>query len=86
MEFGPAGRQVGTLASSRSAGPFDSAGLHVAGIEDGTARGPPVFGVWGGAWGAVGRGVTWLRGPRVGTFSERRGRRSHDPIVYHQVV
>lgn len=55
MEFGPAGRQVGTLASSRSAGPFDSAGLHVAGIEDGTARGPPVFRVWGGAWGAVGR-------------------------------
>jgi len=30
--------------------------VRVAGIEDGTARGPPVFGVWGGAWGAVGRG------------------------------
>jgi hypothetical protein len=37
------------------AGPFDPAGLHVAGIEDGTSRGPPVFCVWGGAWGAVGR-------------------------------
>lgn len=31
--------------------------VRVAGIEDGTARGPPVFGGWGGgAWGAVGRG------------------------------
>lgn len=57
-------RPVGTLASPaplplpqrtllRS---FRQGYVRVAGIEDGTARGPPVFGVWGGAWGAVGRG------------------------------
>ena len=36
--------------------------------------------VSGAAHGKPWGGVTWLRGPRVGIFFKRRGRRSHDPM------
>ena len=37
--------------------------------------------VSGAAHGKPWGGVTWLRGPRVGIFFKRRGRRSHDPML-----
>jgi hypothetical protein len=79
MEFGPAGRTLAscplpqrTLVRSIRRGYTWRASrtVHRVGLPcsvSGAAHGEP----WGGA-------VTWLRGPRVGTFSERRGRRSHD--------
>jgi len=82
-------RPVGTLASpgpaslplpAAHAAPFDSAGLRTRGGHRGR------YSAWGSGVRCLGRrmgscgeeGVTWLRGPRVGIFFKRRGRRSHD--------